>query len=376
MSFTTTIDQTFRDFDVAATVDAVTYGARVDLYAIATERRTSPDAVTKLGKTLALRLGQEELRFVVPIPGTTMIGLEVPNETPAAVAPWALDHTRAPLTVPIGEAIGRDTVNVDLASLPHLLVAGATGQGKSTALNAMLSTVVSHPDYHARVRLTLIDPKRVEFAPYDSVADVHTETEDIVDTLANLVREMDDTYDEMRDAGVRNHVDLHHGGYYNLVVVDELADLIMTDKRAEKFLVKLAQKGRAAGFHLVLATQRPDRDVVTGLLKANIPARLALSVTSTVNSMVILDQPGASALTGKGDALFLSPGQRRPVRVQVPLFTDEDVQEAVRVSAGNRPGRRRRGVALEVETVQAWNGKKVRGRKLSDAELEREELGL
>jgi S-DNA-T family DNA segregation ATPase FtsK/SpoIIIE len=237
-----------------------------------------------------------------------------------------------PLVFPVGMNVDGEVISANLAEMPHILVSGTTGAGKSCFINAMLVSMINRagPD---RLKLSLIDPKMVELTPFDGIphllGPVVTDPEEAHSTLFWLTEEMDRRYQAMRSAKVRSIETLDMP--YIVVVIDELADLMKSRMGSdiEETIVRLAQKARAAGIHLVLATQRPSVDVVTGLIKANVPSRLAFSMASGVDSRVVLDQNGAESLLGKGDGLFLPVGNRHPIRIQSPFVTDEEVDTAV-----------------------------------------------
>jgi S-DNA-T family DNA segregation ATPase FtsK/SpoIIIE len=308
------------------------------------------------------------VRVVEVIPGKSVIGLEIPNENRAIVhlsevlTSRAYDEAASPLTLALGKDISGNPVVVDLARMPHLLVAGTTGSGKSVALNAMLLSLVykALPD---EVRLILIDPKMLELSVYQGIphllAPVVTDMKEAANALRWCVAEMERRYRLMASLGVRNIAgfnrkvrEAHKAGTpipdplaspdlegeppvldplpYIVVLVDEYADLMMVvGKKVEELIARLAQKARASGVHLILATQRPSVDVITGLIKANIPTRIAFQVSSKVDSRTILDQPGAEQLLGHGDMLYLPPGTGLPMRVHGAYVADAEVHRVV-----------------------------------------------
>ncbi|MBB5872002.1 DNA segregation ATPase FtsK/SpoIIIE-like protein [Allocatelliglobosispora scoriae] len=356
------IDGVFTTFGVAARVDAYTRGPTVTRYEVVIGAGVKVGRITQLVPNIGYATGCDRIRVVSPIPGRSAIGIELPNEQretvtlPAAMASPAMAGSH-PLRVVLGKDIEGGYVTTDLGRLPHVLIAGATGSGKSSAINGLLCTLLTRaaPD---RVRLLLIDPKRVELAAYTGVPHlvrpIVTDPRDAVAALEWAVAEMDARYEDMAAAGARN-LDAYNdtttrgavtgpggrvlGPYpYLVIVVDELADLMLTAKaQAEGAIVRLTQLARAAGIHLVLATQRPSVDVVTGLIKANVPARLAFAVASMVDSRTILDTGGAEQLLGRGDGLWLPGDAPTPVRLQGVMATEADIVAAVTAAHTHSP---------------------------------------
>ncbi|HVC32301.1 MAG TPA: DNA translocase FtsK [Chloroflexota bacterium] len=301
---------------------------------------------------LALALGVTSLRIEAPVPGKTYIGLEIPNPHPKAVPlPPLLDdpafqslRERGVLPMALGSDVAGHVILADLARLPHLLIAGATGSGKSVAVNALIGTLLQTRT-RDDVRVIVVDPKRVEFTWLDGVPQlltpVVTEPEQAVEILGKVETEMAHRYDLLAAAGCRNRLayNARPGNTSRpslpalVVVIDELADLMMlASDDVERSICRVAQLGRAAGIHLVVATQRPSVDVITGLIKANLPARLAFAVSSLVDSRTILDTPGAERLLGRGDFLYLSPDAMRPVRGQGALARDSWLKHIVKAA--------------------------------------------
>ena len=307
--------------------------------------RVKVDSILAREKDLALALKTPSLRLETPAMGKSLVGIEVPNPNPSLVTLRSVMESgeyqtvkkRAHLPIALGRGSGGESVSFDLAKMPHLLVAGATGSGKSVCLNAIVSCMIMEKT-PVELRLLLIDPKRVELTPYNGVphllAPVVVETDSVVGYLKGLIREMFDRYRRMEEVGVRN-IEAYNNKMpdkmpFLCVVVDELADLMMTAAfDVEQSLCRLAQLGRATGIHLIIATQRPSVDVVTGLIKANFPSRISFGVTSQVDSRTILDTAGADKLLGRGDMLYLPIDASKPARVQNVFIGDSEIADLV-----------------------------------------------
>ena len=307
--------------------------------------RVKVDSILAREKDLALALKTPSLRLETPAMGKSLVGIEVPNPNPSLVTLRSVMKSgeyqnvkkRAHLPIALGRGSGGESVSFDLAKMPHLLVAGATGSGKSVCLNAIVSCMIMEKT-PVELRLLLIDPKRVELTPYNGVphllAPVVVETDSVVGYLKGLIREMFDRYRRMEEVGVRN-IEAYNNKMpdkmpFLCVVVDELADLMMTAAfDVEQSLCRLAQLGRATGIHLIIATQRPSVDVVTGLIKANFPSRISFGVTSQVDSRTILDTAGADKLLGRGDMLYLPIDASKPARVQNVFIGDAEIADLV-----------------------------------------------
>lgn len=304
--------------------------------------RVKVDSILAREKDLALALAAPSLRLEAPVPGESVVGVEVPNKASTTVTiRQIMDSTSyqsilndGGLPVALGLASAGEPIAIDLLKMPHLLIAGATGSGKSVCMNSVISSLIAHQS-PARVRLMLIDPKRVELTPYNGVphlvTPVVTEPDHVVRLLRGAIQEMSRRYKLLEDAGVRNIKSYNSSPKatedmpFFVVCIDELADLMMTASfEVEQGICRLAQLGRATGIHLVVATQRPSVDVVTGLIKANFPSRIAFAVASQVDSRTILDMGGAERLLGRGDMLYLSSDAAKPRRAQGVLITEEE----------------------------------------------------
>lgn len=304
--------------------------------------RVKVSAIAQLDKDLQLSLNAKSIRIEAPVPGKGFVGIEVPNDEAATVNLRDVMESRefkrikSPLAIALGQSVDGAPVAADLAAMPHLLIAGTTGSGKSVCVNAVITSLIlqNSPDV---VKFIMVDPKRVELTGYNGiphlVAPVVVELERVVGVLKWVTREMDERYKKFSNAGARNIVDynnhLAEGAEsmpYIVVIIDELADLMMlAPDETERTITRIAALARATGIHLVIATQRPSVDVVTGLIKANFPARIAFAVASGIDSRVILDQPGAEKLLGRGDMLYMSGDAPAPLRLQGVYVSDSEI---------------------------------------------------
>jgi len=332
-------------FGVEARIIGTVVGPRVTRYELQLAPGTKVAKITGLRDDLAYALASTEIRILAPIPGKSAVGVEVPNQRPDFVTLGdiyrELPKSSGPLMVWLGKDISGKAVYADLTKLPHLLIAGTTGSGKSGCVNCLVSSVLlrSTPE---QVRMIMVDPKKVELSHYDRIphllVPVVTNMKDAAGVLHNVVKEMEDRYellglDHARSLAEANKARAERGEAplpYLLIVIDELADLMMTSpQEVEDYVIRLAQKSRAVGIHLVVATQRPSADVITGMIKANIPSRIAFAVSSQTDSRVILDVNGAESLLGMGDMLFKPLGSSHLQRVQGAYITEEEIAALV-----------------------------------------------
>ena len=350
------IEETLRSFNAPGKVVEIRRGPTITMFGVEPEynenrtgrTRVRVSNITRLSDDLAMALKASRIRIQAPVPGKGYVGIEVPNLKTSMVSMLELvtslpfQSHKSPLKFALGKDVTGIPTTSDLTAMPHLLIAGTTGSGKSVCVNAILTgyLLTLNPD---QLRLLLVDPKRVEFSVYNGIphllTDVIMDPEKVVGALQWMLREMDLRYRIFENFGVRNLEEYNkkintEGGKklpYIVVVIDELADMmLLAPDETERSLTRLAQLARATGIHLIIATQRPSADVITGLIKANFPARIAFAVASNMDSRVILDQPGAERLLGRGDMLFQAPDAPAPVRLQGAYVSEEEVSRLAR----------------------------------------------
>jgi S-DNA-T family DNA segregation ATPase FtsK/SpoIIIE len=334
------IRDTLTEFNIEVDMEGANIGPKVTQYTLKPPSGVKLAKITQLEQNIALNLAAQSLRIEAPIPGQSAVGIEVPNRKAADVRLYGILSSRSwksetePLSFAIGKDIAGEAVVGQLNKLPHLLIAGQTGSGKSVMINTLLTSLL-YKNSPSDMRLILVDPKQVEMAPYEEIphllTPIITEPEKCISALKWAVNEMERRYsllaeEKLRDIKSYNQRRNDQAMPYIVIVIDELADLMMVAARdVEALIVRIAQKARAVGIHLVLATQRPSVDVITGLIKANIPGRIAFTVASQVDSRTILDQIGAEKLLGQGDMLLLTPAMSKPKRIQGAWVTDDEV---------------------------------------------------
>ena len=348
------IERTLQSFGITAKVVEVNLGPAVTQYALEIALGTKVSKITSLANDLALntRAPTGQIRIEAPIPGRNLVGIEIPNKTLEIVglrtmlSADVMRKNKSKLTVSMGLDVSGNPITADLGRMPHVLVAGTTGSGKSVLINSFISSLLFRASPE-EVKLILIDPKRVELTSYNGIphlmVPVIVEVEKILSALKWATNEMDRRYKTFAERGVRN-IDSYNelAGFqalpYIVIFVDELADLMMfAPVEVEDTVARLAQMARATGIHLVVSTQRPSVDVITGLIKANIPCRIAFNVSSMIDSRVIIDGPGAEKLLGRGDMLYIPPDQAKPTRIQGAFVSDKEVKKLVEFLKSKSP---------------------------------------
>ena len=353
------LKDTLQSFNVEVEMGAVTCGPTVTRYEVLPAQGVRVNKITNLADDLKLSLAAPSIRIEAPIPGKSAVGIEVPNDKPSSVhfrellEGEAFEKAKSPVAFAVGKDIGGKVIVTDIAKMPHLLIAGATGSGKSVCINTLIMSILYKSDPN-EVKLIMIDPKVVELSCYNGIPHLYcpvvTDPKEAAASLNWAVREMMDRYNKFKELGVRNIAGYNEkiksvenaeaAGYTHMpllvIIVDEFADLMMVaSKEVEDAVCRLAQLARAAGIHLILATQRPSVNVITGVIKANIPSRIAFSVSSAIDSRTILDKGGAEKLLGKGDMLFFPSGYSEPVRLQGAFVSDKEVSDVVAFLCNN-----------------------------------------
>ena len=349
------LEKVLKDFNIIGKVVEVNVGPSVTQYELEISSGTKVSKILSLNREISLALAKKDVRIQAPIPGKSTVGIELANDTIMPVGLREILDTvpankeKSKLLVALGKNIMGNSIFCEIDKTPHLLVAGATGSGKSVCINCIIASILMRTKPN-EVKLVLVDPKKVELSMYNGIPHllipVVTDPKKANDALKRIVREMEDRYDRFSEKGVKNiatyneWVDKQNENlpdeekyahmHYIVVIVDELADLMLVaSKEVEDSIMRITQMARAAGIHLIIATQRPSTDVITGVVKANIPSRISFAVSSSIDSRTILDQTGAEKLLGKGDMLFLPMGENAPVRVQGAYVSDEDLQKIV-----------------------------------------------
>ena len=356
------LEKVLRDFGIIGKVVAVTEGPAVTQYELELNSGTKVNKLLSLNKEISLALAKKDVRIEAPIPGKSTVGIELPNESVTMVGLREILQTvpankeKSKLLVALGKNIMGSSVWCEIDKTPHLLVAGATGSGKSVCINCIIASILmrTRPD---EVRLVLVDPKKVELSMYNGIPHllmpVVTDPKKANVALQKIVSEMEHRYDLFSEKNVKNiatyneWVEKQNENLpddakiskmsYIVVIVDELADLMLVaSKEVEDSIMRITQMARAAGIHLIIATQRPSTDVITGVVKANIPSRISFAVSSSIDSRTILDQTGAEKLLGKGDMLFLPMGENSPLRVQGAYVSDEELERLVQYTVNQQ----------------------------------------
>ncbi len=341
------LERVLNDFQIAGRVVEIHVGPAVTQYEVVVPTGTKLSRISGINKEIALALAAKDVRIEAPIPGKSTVGVEIPNKEVASVKIKEVigdadpEKIKKGLLVTLGKDIAGRTINTDLSTLPHLLVAGSTGSGKSVCINSIIISLLMHyrPE---EVKLVLVDPKQVELSNYNGVphllCPVVTDPKRASLVLQKVVSEMDHRYKVLAEKGVKNIKDYNKKAEkentekmnYLVVIVDEMADLMIVAKKdVEDSIMRITQLARAAGIHLIVATQRPSTNVITGVIKTNIPSRIAFSVASYIDSRTILDASGAEKLLGKGDMLYLPMGANSPTRIQGCFISDDEIERII-----------------------------------------------
>ena len=349
------LEKVLKDFGINGKVVEVHIGPTVSQYEVEIASGTRVNKVTSINKEIALALAKKDVRIEAPIPGKSTVGIEFANDNPSAVSfreiidsPQMRDHMDQKLLVPLGISILGDIGTCRIDKMPHMLIAGTTGSGKSVCVNGIICSILMRAKPN-EVKLAMVDPKVVELSVYNGIphliCPVVTDPKKAAILLAKAVQEMEDRYNQFSESGTKNiegynaYVDKYNSEHpddqkermpFMVIIIDELSDLMMVAaKEVEDSILRITQKARAAGIHLIVATQRPSTEVITGLIKANIPSRIAFAVGSGIDSRTILDQTGADKLLGKGDMLYLPIGQNAPTRIQGSFITDDEIKKLI-----------------------------------------------
>ena len=373
----TQLQRTLHSFGVSAKVENISVGPAITRYELKPAEGVRVSKIANLADDIALNLAAESIRIEAPIPGKQAVGIEIPNKEKESVPlrdvieSDEFENNKSKLTVALGKDVAGNIVLADIAKMPHVLIAGSTGSGKSVCINTVITSFI----YNAKpseVKLVMVDPKVVELSVYNGIPHllipVVTDPRKAAGALAWAVQEMDNRYNLFAEKGVRDlkgyNAAIEHetdgtaGKLPQIVIIiDELADLMMVAaKEVEESICRLAQKARAAGMHLVIATQRPSVDVITGLIKANIPSRIAFAVSSQIDSRTILDQVGAEKLLGKGDMLFYPASASKPLRVQGAFVSDNEVEKIVDFVKSNGVASYNEDILEEIEKSNKSDG--------------------
>jgi len=361
------IETTLDSFGIGARVVEVNGGPAITQYAIKIKEGTKLSKVKALQTDLALALSAStgQIRIEAPIPGRNLVGIEAPNRSPEYVTLHEIMSSRemkqekSKLAIGLGLGVSGHPVVADIKKMPHILIAGATGSGKSVCVNTIITTLLFR-NSPAELKLILVDPKRVELTGYNGIphlmTPVITDSDRVISSLQWAVKEMDKRYKMFVEVGVRNIEEYNElSGFtamnYLLIVIDELADIMLTaPSKVEDLIVRLAQMARATGIHLVIATQRPSVNVITGLIKANIPSRIAFNVTSMIDSRVIIDTPGAEKLLGRGDMLYVPPDRPLPLRIQGTFVTNPEIKSLITFLKQSAP----KDIEYEAEVTEKY----------------------